>query len=87
MSDYQVQMNTYQVQIDEEDGLGFPPLPFVAENEPAAVLAAAKRWYGEDCLLRHRWDDVYQAMYGRKDDGSIATFQYMKFIKVAVEKL
>ena len=83
---YQVPMNTYNVQISEEDGLEFPPLPFVADTEKAAVLAAAKRWYGEDCLLRHRWDDVYQAMYGRKDEGSIAVFQYMKFIKVTVEK-
>ena len=86
MNTYQVQMNTYQVQIDEED-LRFPALPFVAECEPTAVLAAAKRWYGEDCLLRHRWNDIYQVMYGRKDEGSIATFQYLKFIKVAVEKL
>lgn len=83
---YRVQMNTYNVQISEEYGLEFHPLPFVAENEKAAVLAAAKRWYGEDCLLRHRWDDVYQAMYGRKDKGSIAVFEYMKFIKVTVEK-
>ena len=83
---YQVPMNPYNVQISEEDGLEFPPLSFVADTEKAAVLAAAKRWYGEDCLLRHRWDDVYQAMYGRKDEGSIAVFQYMKFIKVTVEK-
>jgi len=58
MNSYQVQMNTYQVQILEENGLEFPALPFVAENEPDAVLAAAKRWYGEDCSLRHRWDDA-----------------------------
>lgn len=79
-------MNIYSVQITEEDGPSYPPLTFGAVDLPSVVLAAAKDRYGKDCAVRHRWDNWYQAMWGRSDEfEGIATFKNMKFIEVNAE--
>lgn len=79
-------MTIYAIQITEEDGPSYPSLCYAAADLPSVVLLAAKDRYGKDCAVRHQWDNVYQAMWGRSDEfEGIATFKNMKFIEVNAE--
>jgi hypothetical protein len=83
-------MTIYRVQITEEDGPSHPSLVYAAADLPAVVLLAAKDRYGKDCAVRHRWDNVYQAMWERSSEfesEGIWTFKKMKFIEVNAEIL